>query len=44
MKLIMKSAVNKVHALLRLKISDPERYEREMAYGERCAARWDDPE
>jgi hypothetical protein len=44
MKLIMKNAVNKVYALLRLKSSDPEDYEREIAYGERCAARWDAPE
>ena len=44
MKLIMKNAVNKVYALLRLKGSDPDGYAREIAYGERCAARWDEPE
>jgi hypothetical protein len=44
MKLIMKNAVNRVYALMRLKTSDPDRYEHEIAYGERCAARWDEPE
>ena len=44
MKLIMKNAVNKVYALLRLKSGDPDGYAREIAYGERCAASWDEPE
>ena len=44
MKLIMKKAVNKVYALLRLKSSDPAAYAREIAFGDRYTARWDDPE
>ncbi len=44
MKLIMKNAVNKVYALLRLKSSDPDGYAREIAFGERYSARWDEPE
>jgi hypothetical protein len=44
MTLIMKNAVNCVYKLLRLRSTDPDRYEREMAYGERCAAKWDDPD
>ena len=43
MKAIMKNAVNRVYALMRLKITDPDRYEREIAYGARCAANWDEP-
>jgi hypothetical protein len=44
MKLIMKNAVNKIYALLQLKASNPDGYAREIAYGARCAARWDAPE
>ena len=44
MKLIMKNAVNKVYALLRIKSGDPDGYARQIAYGERCAAQWDEPE
>jgi hypothetical protein len=44
MRLIMKNAVNCLYRLLRLKSSDPEKYEREIAYGELCAAKWDEPE
>src|SRR5229473_2853683 len=33
---IMKNAVNHVYKLLRLKADDPEGYERQIAYGERC--------
>ena len=44
MKLIMKNAVNRVYALLRLKHSDPDGYAREIALGARYTARWDDPE
>src|SRR6202140_3415752 len=32
MKAIMKNAVNRVYALLRLKATDPDRYGREIAY------------
>jgi len=44
MKLIMKSAVNRLYELLRLKAVDPDGYAREIAYGERCTLAWDDPE
>src|SRR5437762_2859643 len=44
MKLIMKNAVNCVYALLRLKATDPDGYAREIAFGARNAATWDDPE
>jgi len=44
MKVIMKNAVNRLYKLLRLKIEDPERYEREIALGERYTTNWDDPE
>jgi hypothetical protein len=44
MKLIMKNAVNNLHRLLWLKARDPNRYEREIAYGGRCTLAWDDPE
>jgi hypothetical protein len=44
MKLIMKNAVNHVYKLLRLKIEDPELYEREIALGERYTASWHDPD
>jgi hypothetical protein len=44
MKVIMKSAVNHVYKLLRLKADDPEGYERQIAFGERYSAKWDDPE
>ena len=44
MKVIMKNAVNRVYSLLRLKTDDPDSYERQIAYGERCAANWDGPE
>ena len=43
-KLIMKSAVNHVYKLLRLKADDPDKYERQIAYGERCTANCDEPE
>ena len=38
------NAVNQVYRLLRLKADDPEGYERQIAYGERCTLSWDDPE
>ena len=44
MKLIMKAAVNRIHTLFQLKANDPDGYERQIAYGERCARAWDDPE
>ncbi len=44
MKLIMKNAVNRVHRLLRLKATDADAFAREIAYGVRCAAGWDEPE
>ena len=44
MKVVMKNAVNQVYRLLRLKADDPEGYERQIAYGERCTLSWDDPE
>ena len=44
MKVIMKNAVNQVYKLLRLKAADPDGYERQIAYGERCALSWDEPE
>ena len=44
MKLIMKNAVNRVYTLLRLKTTDPDGYAREIAFGARNAATWDDPE
>jgi hypothetical protein len=44
MKLIMKNAVNRVYWLLKLNASDPGEYERQIAFGARYAAKWDDPE
>jgi hypothetical protein len=44
MKAIMKDAVNQVYKLLRLKADDPEGYERQIAYGERCTLNWGPPE
>jgi hypothetical protein len=44
MKLIMKNAVNRVYWLLRLKTEDPDKYEQQMAYGERSTLTWDDPD
>ena len=43
MKLIMKNAVDRVFALLWLKSSKPEQYEKEIKFGERYATKWDDP-
>jgi hypothetical protein len=39
----MRSAVNKVYALLLLKSSDPNTYESEIRFGERHTANWDEP-
>ena len=44
MKLIMKNAVNRVYWLLKLKSSDPGEYERQIEFGARYTAKWDDPE
>ena len=44
MNAIMKNVVNHVYKLLRLKADDPDSYERQIAYGERCTANWDEPE
>lgn len=44
MKRIMKYAVNRIYALLVLKENEPERYERDIAFGERTTANWDNPE
>lgn len=44
MKAIMKSAVNRMYALLRLKKSDPDGYARQIAFGTRYVAQWDEPE
>jgi len=44
MKQIMKAAVNRVYKLLKLKASDPAKYEKEIAFGARNTLSWDDPE
>ena len=44
MKVIMKNAVNRIYSLLLLKADDPASYERQIAYGERSTANWDEPE
>jgi hypothetical protein len=44
MRLIMKNAVNVVHELLRLKEGEAGGYDRQIAFGARCAAAWDEPE
>jgi hypothetical protein len=43
MKVIMKTAVDRVFSLLVLKSSDPEGYERQIAFGERNTLFWDEP-
>ncbi len=44
MKHIMKAAVNQMYKLLRLKAEAPDGYARQIAYGERCTLKWDNPE
>jgi hypothetical protein len=44
MKVIMKNAVDQVYALLVLKTENPQEFEVKIRFGERYAARWDDPE
>ena len=43
MKAIMQNAVDRVYALLALKTEDPAEYERQIRFGERYTAKWDDP-
>jgi hypothetical protein len=43
MKAIMKSAVNRMYTLLLLKSGDPEEYSRQIAFGARYVAHWDEP-
>jgi len=44
MRAIMKSAVDRMYALLRLKSADPDGYERQIAFGARYVTKWDEPE
>lgn len=44
MKTINKAAVNHLYRLLYMKEHDPERYLRNIQYGNDCARNWDDPE
>ena len=44
MEAIMRSAVDRVYTLLRLKNADLDGYERQIAFGARYAAKWDEPE
>jgi hypothetical protein len=44
MKMIMKAAVDRMYALLRLKNGDPDGYARQIAFGARYVAQWDEPE
>jgi hypothetical protein len=44
MKAIMKSAVDRMYALLRLKNSDLDGYEKQIAFGTRYVTNWDEPE
>ncbi len=44
MKAIMKSAVEHMYALLRLKNGDPDGYARQIAFGARYVTQWDEPE
>ena len=43
MRAIMKSAVDRVYALLLLKNSDPADYARRIAFGARYVREWDEP-
>ena len=43
MKAIMQNAVDHVYALLALKTEDPAEYERQIRFGDRYTAKWDDP-
>lgn len=44
MRHVMTNAVTHVYRLLYLRETDPDAYERQIAYGARCAAGWDEPE
>ena len=44
MKSIMKAAVDRMYALLRLKGSDPDGYAKQIAFGARYVTQWDEPE
>ena len=43
MKAIMKNAVDRVYALLCLKLENPAEYESQVEFGGSYTARWDDP-
>jgi hypothetical protein len=43
MKTIIKSAVDRVYALLCLKSENPAEYESQITFGERYTVRWDEP-
>src|SRR5690242_8687064 len=43
MKLIMKSAVDRVYTLLCLKEERPDEYESQIEFGERYTATWEEP-
>jgi hypothetical protein len=43
MKEIMKSAVNRVYTLLRLKSGDPDEYARQIDFGAHNVTGWDEP-
>ena len=40
----MKSAVDRMYALLRLKSGDPDGYAKQIAFGARYIEQWDEPE
>jgi len=44
MKAIIKSAVDRMYALLRLKNGDPDGYAKQIAFGARYVTQWDEPE
>lgn len=44
MKTIMKNAVNRVYALLVFRGENPEEHERQVQFGSRYTAHWDEPE
>jgi hypothetical protein len=43
-RLIMRTAVNRVYRLLILKAENPTEYERQICFGERYTLLWDDPD
>ena len=42
-KAIMKSAVDRTYALLKLRKGDPDEYARQIDFGARYVTRWDEP-